>query len=300
MLTKGAIGNLINRYKAVLTKCNLINTFGSLAVASMLVLGGAGVAEATDYDGTGQTTASEIINVFAGKNSFDGDTFKNYRPSKGGTYGFLLGQKTSGLNFQDVTFENNQYTNPEHSGHIYGGIVYTEGDVDIKDSYFNYNKLLGNSIKYYDGAVIYAKSGTLDIVNSFFTGNEARTGGAIYTQCATTIDGGMFDSNHARMGGAIRSSNTTLDIVGTKFTNNTGAAIYGSGGKIELSGTSFYGNKIKEGGYGGAIVAQSSSSKSASVVLQNINNFEGNEAKDGGAIQLMSYKDNYPILEFKN
>ena len=40
MLTKGAIGNLINRYKAVLTKCNLINTFGSLAVASMLVLGG--------------------------------------------------------------------------------------------------------------------------------------------------------------------------------------------------------------------------------------------------------------------
>ena len=49
MLTKGAIGNLINRYKAVLKKCNLINTFGSLAVASMLVLGGAGVAEAAEY-----------------------------------------------------------------------------------------------------------------------------------------------------------------------------------------------------------------------------------------------------------
>ena len=46
MLTKGAIGNLVNRYKAVLKKCNLINTFGSLAVASMLVLGGAGVAGA--------------------------------------------------------------------------------------------------------------------------------------------------------------------------------------------------------------------------------------------------------------
>ena len=46
MLTKGAIGNLVNRYRAVLKKCNLINTFGSLAVASMIVLGGAGVAEA--------------------------------------------------------------------------------------------------------------------------------------------------------------------------------------------------------------------------------------------------------------
>jgi len=49
MLTKGAIGNLVNRYRAVLKKCNLINTFGSLAVASMLVLGGAGVASAADY-----------------------------------------------------------------------------------------------------------------------------------------------------------------------------------------------------------------------------------------------------------
>ena len=30
--TKGAIGNLLNRYKAVLKKCHLLNTFGSLAV----------------------------------------------------------------------------------------------------------------------------------------------------------------------------------------------------------------------------------------------------------------------------
>uniref|UniRef100_UPI00307AA64B beta strand repeat-containing protein n=1 Tax=Desulfovibrio sp. TaxID=885 RepID=UPI00307AA64B len=47
-LTKGAIGNLINRYKAVLKKCHLMNTFGSLAVAGMLIMGGAGVAGATD------------------------------------------------------------------------------------------------------------------------------------------------------------------------------------------------------------------------------------------------------------
>ena len=47
-LTKGAIGNLINRYKAVLKKCHLMNTFGSLAVAGMLIMGGAGVAVAAD------------------------------------------------------------------------------------------------------------------------------------------------------------------------------------------------------------------------------------------------------------
>ena len=50
MLTKGAIGNLINRYKAVLKKCTLINVFGSLAVASMLVMGGASAASAADQD----------------------------------------------------------------------------------------------------------------------------------------------------------------------------------------------------------------------------------------------------------
>ena len=47
-LTKGAIGNLINRYKAVLKKCHLMNTFGSLAVAGMLIMGGAGMATAAD------------------------------------------------------------------------------------------------------------------------------------------------------------------------------------------------------------------------------------------------------------
>lgn len=39
MQTKGSIENLINRYKTVLNKCRLMNTFGSLAAAAMLTLG---------------------------------------------------------------------------------------------------------------------------------------------------------------------------------------------------------------------------------------------------------------------
>ena len=50
--TKGAIGNLLNRYKAVLKKCHLLNTFGSLAVAGMLIMGGAGVATANTINHT--------------------------------------------------------------------------------------------------------------------------------------------------------------------------------------------------------------------------------------------------------
>lgn len=46
ILSKNAVGNLINRYKAVLGKCRLINTFGSLALAAALALGSAGLAVA--------------------------------------------------------------------------------------------------------------------------------------------------------------------------------------------------------------------------------------------------------------
>lgn len=55
-LTKGAIGNLINRYRAVLKKCHLLNVFGSLAVAGMLVMGSAAAA------GAATATAKILIN----------------------------------------------------------------------------------------------------------------------------------------------------------------------------------------------------------------------------------------------
>lgn len=38
-LSRNALRNLANRYRAVLKKCRLVNTFGSLAVAAMLVMG---------------------------------------------------------------------------------------------------------------------------------------------------------------------------------------------------------------------------------------------------------------------
>ena len=84
-LTKGAIGNLINRYKAVLKKCHLMNTFGSLAVAGMLIMGGAGVAVAAG--------AEEI--------TLDQDLQHSYIIKDGGSYTInlnnftLTGQNTS-------------------------------------------------------------------------------------------------------------------------------------------------------------------------------------------------------------
>lgn len=50
-LSRGAIGNLVNMYRAVLRKCRMMNVFGSLAVAGMLVAGNAGFAGAEELSG---------------------------------------------------------------------------------------------------------------------------------------------------------------------------------------------------------------------------------------------------------
>lgn len=60
MMTKGAMGNLVNRYRAVLKKCHLLNVFGSLAIAGMLVMGAA-TGEAFGYDvGYNVTDSSSV------------------------------------------------------------------------------------------------------------------------------------------------------------------------------------------------------------------------------------------------
>lgn len=60
MLTKGAMGNLVNKYRAVLKKCRLLNVFGSLAVAGMLVMGGAGNVGAATYHWSNQDLSSPV------------------------------------------------------------------------------------------------------------------------------------------------------------------------------------------------------------------------------------------------
>lgn len=87
-LTKGAIGNLINRYKAVLKKCHLMNTFGSLAVAGMLVMGGAGVA-----------VAAEDVPLEGG-NNYDSNTTVNHLMG-----GWLVKEGTTTEPTGDITLD---------------------------------------------------------------------------------------------------------------------------------------------------------------------------------------------------
>ena len=69
MQTKGAIGNLINRYQAVLKKCHLLNTLGALTLASAFVLGGAASALSDTIKDTLKTA-----------HSLTGVTYENQNP----------------------------------------------------------------------------------------------------------------------------------------------------------------------------------------------------------------------------
>ena len=61
--TKGAIGNLLNRYRAVLKKCHLLNTFGSLAVASILCIGSATDLHAASFPSDNYILTEDIANT---------------------------------------------------------------------------------------------------------------------------------------------------------------------------------------------------------------------------------------------
>ena len=86
MLTKGAIGNLVNKYRAVLKKCGLLNIFGPLALTGALTVGAAGMAVAADimisedktYSGGTSAWTEGDISITSGNVSVSGkNTFQH-------------------------------------------------------------------------------------------------------------------------------------------------------------------------------------------------------------------------------
>lgn len=106
-LTKGAIGNLINRYKAVLKKCHLMNTFGSLAVAGMLIMGGAGMAVAGAAGGTTEPAGKSqiVINKNSENKALTG-TYERYKHENGGV--ISVSNDATGVTITNSSFTGNK------------------------------------------------------------------------------------------------------------------------------------------------------------------------------------------------
>lgn len=263
-LTKGAIGNLINRYKAVLKKCHLMNTFGSLAVAGMLVMGGAGMAVAaaadvalesgtsgTKYDpavGANHLMGGWLVNDAATAEAAKGDitltvTGGNISEIIGGSYAKSL-----------AAGENNKLLTVTH-----GDITTTiSGNTTSAEFVVGGSKVAGG-----DGANLETGKTTLTIENGTFGtadktkayelvmgGNYAKTAGNNELTATTkgssvtvnggtsyaSVVGGSVAHNYSGNGSITVTDNgkTSVTITGGTF-NSSQSSLTGEQGGINLS-----------------------------------------------------------------
>ena len=254
MLTKGAIGNLINRYKAVLKKCNLINTFGSLAVASMLVLGGAGVAGATAVSGelassvSGVTSATNVIFAkgdaptnaeITGDDNQTAIIVPFIRVDKDITLngGLATGESSSAslesLNISDdgtIVIKGAKFTGGAMANtagycvdagaiaHFQKSGVHTPKSFDISDSYFNsFSVTDSGKAGAYGGAV--AISSGIDVA---LTNITMKNNTAIASENSTSVQGGAY---HQAGGTYTMLCNHHLHLVPKHFNYYKGSPI---------------------------------------------------------------------------
>lgn len=306
-LTKGAIGNLINRYKAVLKKCHLLNVFGSLAVAGMLVMGGAGVAGAAEGTNEPAPKSQIVINKDSENKALTG-TYEGYESQKGGVISVANG--ATGVTITNSSFTKNTATK-------YGGAIFNDGQISITGTTFDNN--IANQV---GGALSSTTTPTAstNISNSVFTNNHSvYDGGAIGNYSGLKLENCLFEGNTAQLafdaekgtwttpvsdntavgGGAISlgavSTSSVASISGTTFKNNTsgtnGGAIAtrqakdadNSAAKLDIAAT-FIGNKAQQGGaIYNSFYTDNGLSKGAGVTVTGT--FSGNEATGkGGAI----------------
>ena len=258
-LTKGAIGNLINRYKAVLKKCHLMNTFGSLAVAGMLVMGGAGVAVAAADDvalgAGGSYDKTDEVNHLMGGGLYKDNKLTAVTPVttditlsvEGGSISEIIGGSyISG-------------TNADYKKATHGTITTTISDETTSAEFVVGGSKLANN----DGATLetgttavtinggtFGTAGETDAYELVMGGNYIKTGTGANGTATTdgssvTVNGGTFHASvvggsvaHNYSGAGITNvfdnGNTSVTITGGTFNPSESSLTDGQGG-INLS-----------------------------------------------------------------
>lgn len=262
-LTKGAIGNLINRYKAVLKKCHLMNTFGSLAVAGMLVMGGAGVAVAAGDVALENGTSETKYNPAAGANHLMGGWLVNDAATAGDAKGDIT-LTVNGGSINEII--GGSYAKSLAAGENNKLLTVTHGDITttISDDTTSAEFVVGGSkVAGGDGANLETGKTTLTIENGTFGtadktkayelvmgGNYAKTAGnneltATTKGSSVTVNGGTFHAsvvggsvahNYSGNGSITVTDNgkTSVTITGGTF-NSSQSSLTGEQGGINLS-----------------------------------------------------------------
>lgn len=183
-LTKGAIGNLINRYKAVLKKCHLMNTFGSLAVAGMLVMGGAGVAGAANHTAANR---EEFNTAFEQALQEESASIKVTSPITNGSGIGIFNKKNPTIKNLTIDFNGNKYT---FTAPAVGSEGYESQAVHLES-----------------GRAVILQNGTLDVAQG---SNVFKMG--IQNYCDLTLDNMVVDGTNLLGDGTYTMSNNHGDI----------------------------------------------------------------------------------------
>ena len=267
-----------------------------------------------------------------GKNTLtiNGSKFINNAARIGGA--ICTTDENSAIKINGAKFEGNQAYKTDPRSSTFGGAIYTNSDINIKDTDFE-----GNSSVDYGGAI--ASYGNTTISGGKFTGNlSADKGGAIYQgdPKKLSIDGAVFKNNFSYTGGAVyQTGQSELTVKNSEFTDNglyvdqqgpnycqQGGAVYiNSNVKASAEETKFSGNKASSGG--GAIFISNGNpnevvisncyiERNSSVygggIYVNINsklkvedsNFINNDAFNGGAISTGAGESNTSKLTIDN
>ena len=177
-LTKGAIGNLINRYKAVLKKCHLLNVFGSLAVAGMLVMGGAAAAGAVTVT-TGQDFKDAVTDAEAGAT-------------------ITLGQDIE--DGAGVKFEN-KTVSIDFAGHTYTAYADSVGSAGTETNIFQLFK----------DSTVTLKNGTIDVASSTALSGNFKMG--LQNYCDLTLENMVIDGSNLQGSAPYTMSNNHGNVV---------------------------------------------------------------------------------------
>ncbi|MDX2214476.1 MAG: DUF4347 domain-containing protein [Oculatellaceae cyanobacterium bins.114] len=177
-----------------------------------------------------------------------------------------------------------------------GGAILNRENLVISDSVINNNTAVISGFDTGSGGAIWNEDGSLNILNSLITGNEAGDqGGAIWSNNgAINIQASQISNNTADgSGGGIFSNRGSLDILTSTISGNTGTFTFGDGGGIwhfgdglgedlTITASTLSGNST--GGSGGGLWTSTVLGDTSATILSST--ISGNSADDrSGGIQ---------------
>jgi len=218
------------------------------------------------------------------------------------------------LSHRKTVINNSRFVNNEVTANSAGGAIKHSKSLDISKVLFVNNKAIvgGKSERAQGGAISVDTGASLFVAHSYFLGNSAGEGGAIYASHKVTnlsITRSAFDGNTAQsLGGAVWSNvgDGDVRISNSSFIANRaplgGGAFYTQSlfASVTLVHLTVWGN-VSDAGYGGGIRAMVPRDGSKIVLRNSIlaNNVGGNCMGTNG--EILSFRtSSYNLLDDEN